>query len=127
MAEMNCLELEQEISKMAAAMMTRNSQIGEDLIANLKTQMTLEDVAGVMLVSIERLMWFDTESVIWTIKHLIPSDVMQQIRRITSVAVCKQLIGKGFTPGKDFSVSATGKLLLNQNAKTAILPLATIE
>ncbi len=127
MAEMNCLELEQEIGKMAAAMMTRNSQIGEDLIANLKTQMTLEDVAGVMLVSIERLMWFDTESVIWTIKHLIPSDVMQEIRRITSVAVCKQLIGKGFTLGKDFSVSATGKLLLNQNAKTAILPLATIE
>jgi hypothetical protein len=127
MAEMNCLELEQEIGKMAAAMMTRNSQIGEDLIANLKTQMTLEDVAGVMLVSIERLMWFDTESVIWTIKHLIPSDVMQEIRRITSVAVCKQLIGKGFILGKDFSVSATGKLLLNQNAKTAILPLATIE
>jgi len=127
MAEMNCLELEQEIGKMAAAMMTRNSQIGEDLIANLKTQMTLEDVAGLMLVSIERLMWFDTESVIWTIKHLIPSDVMQEIRRITSVAVCKQLIGKGFIPGKDFSVSATGKLLLNQNAKTAILPLATIE
>ncbi len=126
MSGMNYLELEQEIAKMARAMMTRNSQIGKDLIANLRSQMTLEEIGGMMLVSIERLIWFDSDSVLWTIENLIPADVMQEIRTITSVAVGKRLIGKGFMPGKDFSVDAAGKLLLNDKAKTAILPLATL-
>ncbi len=126
MSGMNYLELEQEIAKMARAMMTRNSQIGKDLISNLRSQMTLEEIAGMMLMSIERLIWFDTDSVFWTIENLIPGDVMQEIRTITSVAVGKRLICKGFMPGKDFSVDAAGKLLLNDKAKTAILPLATL-
>lgn len=119
---MNCLELEQEISKMARAMMTRNTQIGEDLIANLRTQLTLEGVAGVLLVSIERVIWFDTDSVFWTIHNLVPADVMQEIHKITTVALYKRLISKGFMPGRDFSVDAVGKLLLNDKARTAVFP-----
>ncbi len=118
----NSLELEQEIGKMARAMMTRNTQIGTELIAHLRTQLTLEGVAGVMIVSIERLIWFDIDSVFWTIKNLIPNDIMQEIQKITSVTIYKQLIGKGFTPGQDFSVDASGKLLLNDKARTSIFP-----
>lgn len=121
MPSMNSLELETEIGKMARAMMTRNTLIGGDIIAHLRTQMTLEDVAGLMLVSIERVIWFDADSVIWTIKHLIPADIMQEIQAIASIAVCKRLIRNGFIPGKDFSVDATGKLLLNDFAKTSVL------
>ena len=119
---MNQLDLEQEIGKMARAMMTRNTQIGDALIAHLRTQFTHAEVAGLVLVSLERLIWFDSELFLWTIQNFIPADVVQEIRRITSVVIYKQLIGKKFMPGKDFSVDADGKLLLNDKAKKAILP-----
>jgi hypothetical protein len=114
---MNSLELDQEIGKMAVAMMTRNSLIGKSLIAHLRTQMTLESVAGVLLVSIQRVVWFDTDSVVWTIKHLIPTDIMEEIQRMTSFSVYKHLVSKGFVPGKDLSVDANGNLLLKEKAQ----------
>ena len=100
--------------------MTRNTQIGAALIAHLRTQLTLECVAGVVLVSIQRVLWFDTDSVFWTIENLIPADVMQEIQRLTSFEVYKYLVGKGCVPGKDLSVDANGKLLLNRKAKIVI-------
>ena len=121
MPGINPLQLELEISKMARAMMTRNSQIGKDLIGHLKSQITIEAVASLMLASIERLIWFDIEAVFWTIENLIPPDVMQEIRNITGVAVYKRLIGAGFIPGADFSADGEGKLLLSDKAKTAVL------
>jgi len=119
---MNCLELEGEVGKMARAMMTRNPQIGKDLIAHLKTQLLVEAVAGLMIVSIERVLWFDTDSVLWTMEHLIPADVMHEIQKIFLVYIYKWLISKGFVPGTDFSVDANGKLLLNAQAKAVIVP-----
>lgn len=109
---MNSLDLDLEVGKMARAMMTRNRQIGVELIAHLRSQMTLEELAGMMLVSMQRLLWFDAESVLWTTENLIPVDLMQEIQRITSVAVYKHLIAKGYVPGKDMSVDANGKLLV---------------
>lgn len=118
---MNHLELEQEIGKMARAMMTRNSLIGKDLIAALRGRLPVESVAAVMIVSIERLIWSDCESVVWSVGYLIPADVMEEIRRITSLVVCKRLMGKGFVLGKDFSIDSRGNLLLSENAKTAVV------
>lgn len=101
-------------------MRTRNRQLGKDLIDHLRTQLSLEGVAGVTIVSIERLLWFDIDSVFWTIQHLIPADVMQEIHRMTSVAVSKRLIGKGLMPGRDFSVDGAGKLILSEQARGAV-------
>jgi len=121
MPSMNSLQLELEVGKMARAMMTRNSTIMKDLIDYLKTQFTVEVVAGVMIVSIERLVWFDIDSVFWTIQHMIPADVMQEIKKITTVVLYRRLISKGFMPGKDFSVDANGKILVTNQARTAML------
>lgn len=120
MLGMNSLQLELEIGRMAGAMMTRNSEIGKDLICHLRNQLTVEAMAGVIIVSIERVLWFDTDSVSWTIQNLIPADVMQEIKKIISLSIFKRLIGRGFMPGKDFSVDANGGLLMNDLAKTAI-------
>lgn len=53
---MNCFQLEQEVGKMAGAMMTRNPQIGRDLIGYLKTQLPVEAVADLIIISIERVL-----------------------------------------------------------------------
>lgn len=116
---MNSLEIEQEITKMARAMMIRNPQIGQTLIAHLRHQLTLDEVAGLLLVSLERLLWFDAEAVIWAVENIIPADVMRQIHNITSVKIYKQLIRKGYVPGKDMSVNANGKLLLKEKLRRA--------
>jgi hypothetical protein len=121
---MNALELEAEVGKVSRAMMTRNTQIGDAIIAYLRTELTDEEIAGIFLISLERLIWFDQELFLWSIKNFVPADVMQEIRNLTSVTIYKQLICKKFVPGQDFSVDAAGKLLLNENAKAAILPHA---
>lgn len=100
--------------------MTRNRLVGKDLIDHLRQQLSLEDVAGIIIVSIERLIWYDWEAVVWSINHLIPADLMQEIRQITAMGVYKRLIAKGFMPGEDFSMDADGKLLLNERVRTAI-------
>lgn len=120
MQSMSCSQLEGEIGKMARAMMTRNSEIGKDLISYFRTQFTTEAIACLMIVTIERLIWFDTESVLWTIEHLIPADVMQEIKSFTTVFFSKQLISRGFVPGKDFSIDANSNLLLNAQARTRL-------
>lgn len=120
MPDISYLELEPEIEKIAGAMMVRNRQVGKDLITNLRIRLTLKDVAGVVLVSLERIVWFDVDAFVWAIANLIPTDVMQEIQSITSVAIYQQLINKGFTPGKDYSMDANSKLLLNSKAKSAI-------
>jgi hypothetical protein len=74
-----------------------------------------------MIVSMERLIWCDCESVLWSLSYLIPADVMEEIRRITALIVCQRLMGKGFVLGKDFSIDTGGMLLLSENAKTAVV------
>ncbi|MBV9387697.1 MAG: hypothetical protein JOZ78_14850 [Chroococcidiopsidaceae cyanobacterium CP_BM_ER_R8_30] len=120
MSSMNSLELEVEVGRIARAMMTRNSEIGKELIEYLRTQLTIEAVAGVVIVSIERLIWFDVDAVFWTIENLIPADVMHEIRRMTTVVFYQRLISKKFVPGQDFSVDANGKLLVSDRARTAM-------
>jgi hypothetical protein len=46
---------------------------------------------------------------------------MQEMKKITTFAFYQRLISKKFIPGEDFSVDANGKLLLNNNARTAML------
>ncbi len=120
MPGMNCLQVDLEIERIARAMMTRNREIGQDLIVYLRMQLPICEVAGLVIVSIERLMWFDTEAILWAIEHMIPSDVMEEVRNITTITIYKHLTSKGFVPGKDISVDATGKLLLNKQALASV-------
>ncbi|MCL1464428.1 hypothetical protein [Argonema galeatum] len=110
-AKMNQLDLEREIAKVTMGIMTRNRQIALDIIANLSSQMTLEEVAGLLIVSLERLIWFDGELFLWAVESLLPVDITYEIRRIMSVNTYKRLIAKGFIPGEDFSINADGTLL----------------
>ncbi len=117
---MTYFKLEQEISKMAYALMTRNAIISSDLIADLRSRFSLEEVAGILIVSLERLIWFDKDAFVWAVESLVPTDVMQEIGKIISTMFSKRLIDQGFVPGKDFSVGLTGNLMLNQRARLAV-------
>ncbi|MBD2100875.1 hypothetical protein [Leptolyngbya sp. FACHB-261] len=120
---MSYLELEQEVSRMSRAMMTRNRTIGADLVTSLKVQLSPEAVAGVMLISLERLVRLDAESFVWSVENLIPADVMQEIWKITAPRTYSRLVKKGLIPGKDFSAGASGQLFLNSKARAAISPV----
>lgn len=115
----NCLQVEIEIERIARAMMTRNREIGKDLIAYLRIQLPTDEVAGLVIISIERLMWFDTDAILWAVEYMIPSDIMQEVRKITTITIYKYLISKGFVPGKDMSVNAEGKLLVDKQARVS--------
>jgi len=121
MLDLNPLQLETEITRIARVMMTRNQEIGKDIISDLRTRLTGEELAGLLLVGIERILWFDVDAVFWTIEQMIPADIMQEIRKITNFALYQRLIRQKFIPGVDFSIDADGKLLLNLKAKTALV------
>ncbi len=104
---------------MARAILSRNTEIGSALITYLKTQLALECVAAVLLVSIERTIWFDPDSIVWAVENIIPADIMQEMQRITSFTTYKHLIGKGYVPGKNLSVDAKGQVLAKHQSKKA--------
>jgi hypothetical protein len=98
--------LEQEISKLAYAFISRDARIGGAIIDNLCDRFSLEEVAGITLICLQRIMWFDADAFVWTIENLIPAEVMREIRQISSVTLGKRLIDKGLMPGQDFSVDS---------------------
>lgn len=112
MLSQNPLQLESEIERIARAMMTRNRAVGTDIISYLRKELTLQELAGLTIVSIERVIWFDIESVLWTIEHLIPEDIIQEMRKITTFVLYQRLVNKKLVPGTDFSVDACGKSTL---------------
>lgn len=119
--EVSYLELEQDISKMTSAFATRNTRIGKEVIANLGDRLPLRDIAGVVLISLERLAWTDSLAFCWAVEKTIPNYMLREIRRITSIALYKRLIDKGLTPGADFSVDAKGSVLMGDRAKSTVL------
>lgn len=119
--EVNYLDLESEVNRITRAIAIRDPRITEDLIADLKTRMTLDIVAGILLISLERLLRIDSDTFLWAIENLIPLDVMGEIQRLISLSCYHRLICQGFEPGGDFSVDAEGRLLLNSQAQAAIL------
>ncbi len=120
MQETSYLQLEQEISRLTCAFATRNAEIGKAVIASLRSRLTLRDVAGIVIVSLEQLVRTDPLAFCWTIEQTIPGYVMREIRRVTSMSVYKRLIQEGFEPGYDFSMDAKGSILLNQDAKASL-------
>lgn len=114
------LQLEIEIEKIARSMMTRNTKIGKDIISYMRKYFTVEDLAGLMLISIERIIWFDTDSVFWTLEYLIPVDVLEEMKKITTFALYQRLIYQKLVPGQDFSIDANGRVLVNNTQTPAM-------
>lgn len=121
MQHLSYLELEQEVSRTTSAFLTRNPLIGASVVADLKERLSAEDAAGVILVGLERLIWCDSEAFIWAVEQVIPDEVLQEIRRLSTATVGKQLVYRGFIPGQDFSVNSAGQLLLSDRAKQSVL------
>lgn len=109
-------QLEQETSKTVYALATCNVQIGSEIIANLCNRFTLEGAAGIILVSLEQLLWLNPEAFVWSVA-LLPPDLLKAIRCQMVVAVSKRLVDQRFIPGKDFSLDSNGQLLLTDKAR----------
>ena len=109
--------LEQETSKTVYALATRNAQIGSEIIADLRDRFPLEEAAGIILVSLEQLLWLNAEAFVWSVEQLLPADILKAIRCRTVAAVGKRLVESGCVPGKDFSIDSKGQLLLTDDAR----------
>ncbi|NJP10294.1 MAG: hypothetical protein HC866_13145 [Leptolyngbyaceae cyanobacterium RU_5_1] len=120
MQDTTYLELEREISRVVMAIVGQNLGIGRDLISSLQDRYTPEDVAGILLLSLERIVWLDANAFVWAVEKLMSEDMLRGIRQITSATIGKRLVDKGLAPGQDFSVDSAGKLLLNAKAMAVV-------
>jgi hypothetical protein len=57
----------------------------------------------------------------WDIEILSALEPYRKIFKIVSMSAAEKLIRKGFIPGQDFSADGTGKILLSQQTKTALI------
>lgn len=121
MQQISYLELENNLSRLTSAFATRNTTIGKEIIASLRSQLTLRDVAGMVLVSLERLVWQDPLAFCWAVENTVPGYVMREIKRITSITIYKSLIDRGLDPGQDFSIDAKGNILFTERARTVVV------
>lgn len=120
MQQTSYLQLESEVSRLTSAFATRNAEIGRAVIANLRSQLTLRDVAGIVIVSLEQIVRLDPLAFCWAVEQTIPGYVMREIRRMTTMCVYKRLIEQGLSPGEDFSMNDKGSVLLSDRAKTTL-------
>lgn len=118
--ETSYLQLESEVSRLTSAFATRNSEIGRAVIASLRSQLTLRDVAGIVIVSLEQVVRVDPLAFCWAVEQTIPGYVMREIRRMTSMCVYKRLIAEGLYPGEDFSMDSKGAVMLSDRAKDTL-------
>ncbi len=116
----NYLELETDLSRLTSAFATRSTTIGKEVIASLRSRLTLRDVAGMVIVSLERLVWQDPLSFCWAVENTVPGYVRREIRCITSITVYKRLIDRGLDPGQDFSMDAKGNILFSDRVKVTV-------
>ncbi len=116
----NYPDIESDLSRLTSAFATRNITIGKEVIASLRSRLTLRDVAGMVIVSLERLVWQDPLAFCWAVENTVPGYVMREIRRITSITVFRSLIDRGLDPGQDFSMDAKGNILFTDRAQTAV-------
>lgn len=89
---MTIYELEDAVTKLSLAFTIRNSCIGRDLIAYLSSQFTLDEVAAIALLSLERLVWMDTKACLWAVEYIIPEEVKLQVERLVGIHLCQQLL-----------------------------------
>ncbi|PSB31739.1 hypothetical protein [Stenomitos frigidus] len=97
-------QLEQETTRTVYALATCNAQIGGEIIASLCDRFSLEEAAGIILVSLEQLLRLNAEAFVWSVEQLLPADILKAIRNVTRVAVSRQSIERGFALGEEFSV-----------------------
>lgn len=93
-------------------MSSRDTRIAGSLMADLQTQLSLPEIAGLLVICLERLLGLDQEAFLWAVRF-IPEDVLSEIRHLFMVDRYRQLIGQGLIPGQDFSVDQSGQLLIN--------------
>lgn len=117
---MNYFQTEQQIDRLTLAIAARNSGIIKDLIGHLRSEFTSKEIGGLLLLSLERLLWLDPELCIWAMENMIPEDLKIEIRELISLTTYKQLIAKGLVPGRDFSMNGNGTII---RKKAQPLPL----
>ncbi|MDX2100832.1 MAG: hypothetical protein SFW36_23890 [Leptolyngbyaceae cyanobacterium bins.59] len=116
MADLTGLQLEDAVNRLALAIRTRNYEIGIAVLASLRVNLTQQELAGLVLISLERLIGSEPDVVNWAIASLIPDEIMHEIHCLISLPVYHSLVRQGLIPGRDLSVDARGRLLLKNYA-----------
>ena len=64
---------------------------------------------------------FSPQTGSWICENFPDFEACIELKEYSVMLATRQLINKGFILGKDFSANADGKLVINQQAKTALL------
>ena len=99
----------------------RNKTLAESYHKTFTALFSPEYTTDMIMAAIFRLAATDTDTCHWILQNLSTLDACLNLLEEAIAFAIKKLIGLGFILGKDFSISSSRKLLINQEAQAALL------
>ena len=95
--------------------------VAESWIKQLNTHLKPEYIESCLTAAIFELSVTDVDTFHWALDNLSHWETYTNLLQEVTKFVVQKLIKEGFIPGQDFSFTSQGKILLNENTKTAII------
>ncbi len=99
----------------------QDRKLAECWVHQLNTSLDNEYIESFLTAAIFELSVTDTKTFDWTLDNLSDWKSYAHLLQTVTRFALQKLINKGFIPGQDFSFTSEGKILLHENAKTAIM------
>lgn len=117
--EINLENFELYLTWTVRILKTQDPQVICSFKQEAKRCLSAEELSNVLIAALHCLAETDPEAFTWALHHYDP-EFYVEVRRRMVVAVARQLIRRGFMPGRDFSSIPVGGLLLSTQAKAAL-------
>lgn len=119
---MNDLELFQfHLERAAYILKFQDRKLAECWVNQLNVTLAPEYIESFLVGAVFELSLTDSNTFHWVLDNLTDWRAYTRLLEAVTRFTLKTLIVKGFIPGQDFSFNSQGKILLNENTKTAIV------
>ena len=109
-----------QIELMADTLKLQNKAILKSVEELLTALVGFEYTSDILMAAVLQLSETDTDTCRWTLRNLHDIQHLDVIEELTKFAV-KKLIHQGLILGRDFSITANSRIILNRNAMDTLV------
>lgn len=99
----------------------KDKNLAESWRNQLNTNLKSESIESCLVAAVFELSVTDIDTFHWVIDNLSDWHTYAHLLENVTKFIIQKLIKKGFVPGKDFSSTLEGKILIHKKARTAIM------
>lgn len=119
MENINIADFELYLNWAVSTLKTQDPQVVYTFKQEASNCLDHQSLTSILIAALHCLADSDPDAFDWGLHNYAP-EFYVEVRQRTVVAAARQLIRRGFVPGKDFSSIPVGGLIVNPQAKTAL-------